>query len=173
MIEQLHHQNNKFSKREFPIILICDRVNSPANIGSIFRIADAYGIEKIYFCGPDILLDSKRMFRTSRNTHRTVPYEQYEDTLTAVTTLQQKEYTILPLEITSTSLSISEYKVVPNQKIALVIGEENFGVNSEILKIASTTVHLEMYGTNSSMNVATATGIALYEVTKQMLQLSK
>ena len=168
MSEQLQHNNKRFVKKQFPITLICDRVNSPANIGSIFRIADSFGIEQIYFCGEDITVISKRMQRTARSTHEIIPYEQTESIVDTVQLLASRGYTLLALEITDTSIPVSEYTSTTEEKIALIIGEENFGVSNEVLELAQQSVHIPMYGNNSSMNVATATGIALYEITKQL-----
>ncbi|EZH73898.1 hypothetical protein ATO12_13500 [Aquimarina atlantica] len=173
MSEQLHHHHNRFVKNQFPITLICDRVNSPANIGSIFRIADSFGIEQIYFCGEDITVVSKRMQRTARATHEIIPYHQTEDVVRTVQQFKSDGYTILALEITDTSIAVADYKPSLQEKIALVIGEENFGVSNEVLTIAKHSVHINMYGNNSSMNVATATGVALYEITKQIFNSKK
>ena len=167
MLEQLHHNNSTFIKKKFPVTLVCDRVNSPANIGSLFRIADSFGIEQIYFCGEDITVVSKRMQRTARSTHEIIPYHQTENIIDTIKHLKSNGYTILALEITNTSIPVYDYKYKKEEKIALIIGEENFGVSNEILELVKQTMHINMYGNNSSMNVATATGIALYEITKQ------
>ncbi|MBQ4821360.1 TrmH family RNA methyltransferase [Aquimarina sp. MMG016] len=173
MSEQLHHHNTTFIKKQFPITLICDNVSSPANIGSIFRIADTFGIEEIIFCGEDITVVSKRMQRTARATHEIVPYQQIDDILVTVQEYIKKGYTMLALEITGNSIPISGYLQKSEEKIALIIGEENLGVSKEVLKLVKQSLHINMYGTNSSMNVATATGIALYEITKQWLDASQ
>ncbi len=168
MSQQLHHDNNPFTKKKFPITLICDRVNSPANIGSIFRIADSFGVTQIYFCGEGITVISKRMQRTARSTHEIVPYQQSESAVDTVQKFKAEGYTILSLEITGDSIPVSEYRLTEEEKIILVIGEENSGVSEEVLALSKHSVHINMYGNNSSMNVATATGIALYEITKQL-----
>ncbi len=172
MDQQLHHDNNRFIKKQFPITLVCDRVNSPANIGSIFRIADSFSVEKIYFCGEDITVVSKRMLRTARSTHEIIPYQQSEEISEVIEQLITEDYTILSLEITQHSIPVSEYVIKPLEKIALVIGEENFGVSEKVIQVSKESLHINMYGNNSSMNVATATGIALYEITKQWLVVS-
>ncbi|MEJ6791494.1 MAG: adenylyl-sulfate kinase, partial [Lacinutrix sp.] len=50
-----------------------------------------------------------------------------------------------------------------------IIGDENFGISESILKQCDTTIHINMFGQNSSMNVVQATNIALYEITKQLI----
>jgi len=168
MTVQLHHDNTVFEKRQFPIVLVCDRVNSPANIGSIFRIADSFGIEKIYFCGEEITVISKRMQRTARSTHKIIPFEQKESILSLIDHLKSEKYQIIGLEITKKSIAVSNQLFTSQDKIALVIGEENLGISEDVLTKTSKCIHINMYGNNSSMNVATAAGIALYEITKQL-----
>lgn len=168
MSTQLHHNNSNFVKKDFAITLVCDQVNSPANIGSIFRLADSFGVEKIIFCGQHTEILSKRMMRTARSTYQFIPYVEKESCLEAVNTLKQNKYTVIALEITNDSIPLPNLKIKPTDKIALVIGEENFGVSKQVLKEVDHTTHINMYGKNSSMNVASATGIALYEITNQM-----
>jgi len=168
MPEQLHHDTNTFIKKRFPITIVCDRVNSPANIGSIFRIADSFGIEHIYFCGQDITVISKRMLRTARSTHMMIPHQTEEKIEEVIDKLKIDGYTIIGLEITQNSIPISEHDFSSMDKIALVLGDENLGISENVLTKTAKNVHINMYGTNSSMNVATATGVALYEITQQL-----
>ncbi len=165
---QLDHNKTSFIKKQFPITLICDRVNSPANMGSLFRIADSFGVEQIYFCGEEITVMSKRMERTARSTHKIIPYHEEDDIIFVIDALKEKGYTILALEITENSVAIDTYQPNVGDKIALVIGEENLGVSDQVLEKAANALHINMFGNNSSMNVATATAIALYELTKSL-----
>ena len=71
---QLTHYNNNFKKHTFPIILICDNITHAANIGSLFRTADAFGVEKIIFCGQEINIGNK-VLKTSRSTEKAINYE--------------------------------------------------------------------------------------------------
>ena len=170
MSTQLHHNNSEFIKKDFRITLVCDQVNSPANIGSVFRLADSFGIEKIIFCGQDITVISKRMIRTARSTYQFVPYEENENCLEVIHSLKENSYKVIALEITDNSLSLPKLKIEPNDKIALVIGEENFGISAKVLEEVDYITHINMYGRNSSMNVAAATGIALYEITNKIIR---
>ncbi|MBW1297189.1 TrmH family RNA methyltransferase [Aquimarina litoralis] len=169
MSSQLNHESTTFIKKQFPITLVCDRVNAPANIGSIFRIADSFGVEHIYFCGEDITVISKRMERTARSTHHFVAYQQNENIIEVLDDLQNKGYQLIGLEITNDSIEVANCNFSKTDKIALIIGEENLGISETVLARLTKSVHINMYGQNSSMNVATATGIALYEITKQLM----
>lgn len=163
---QTDHYGSKFKKRIFPITLVCDNINKAANIGSLFRIADAFGVEKILFCGTGIPI-GRRMTKTSRATEKIVPYEIHDSALSTIENLKTKGYHILSLEITSESTPI-HFHNFSNQPTAIVIGDENHGISASILEQSNSIVHITMFGRNSSMNVVQATSIALYEITKQL-----
>jgi len=165
---QLTHYNTNFSKHTFPITLVCDNVTNAPNIGSLFRIADAFGVEKLILCGEHITI-GRKISKTSRATEKTVNYEIADSASTSIESLKSKAYQIISLEITNTSKPIHTFNFSTQKPIALVIGDENFGVSDSILKMSDAIIHIDMFGNNSSMNVVQATNIALYEITKQLL----
>jgi len=167
---QLTHANTHFEKRSFPITLVCDHIYFQQNLGSLFRIGEAFGIEKIIFIGKDIPLTPRKINKTSRSTHLQIPHSIIEETTEAIALLQE-EYHIIALEITSTSNPIQQLTVPKNKKIALLIGNEIEGISSDLLAIANQITHITMYGNNSSMNVVQATSIALYEISNRMNEI--
>ena len=165
---QLNHYTSNFTKCTFPIILICDNVTNASNIGGLFRIADAFGIKKIIFCGEHIPL-GRKMTKTSRATEKVIAFETCKSVSEVVSDLQQQKCTIISLEITNNSSPIHSFQFSKDKRIALIVGDENFGVSEDILKLSDAVIHIEMFGHNSSMNVVQATNIALYEITKQLM----
>ncbi len=166
---QLNHYNTNFEKRTFPIILVCDNVTNAPNIGSLFRISDAFGVEKLVLCGKHIPL-GRKMTRTSRATEKVVDFEVSESAKEVVKNFKQDNYQIIALEITDRSEAIHNVEFSSEKPIVLVIGDENFGVSEDILEISDAVIHIDMFGQNSSMNVVQATNIVLYEMTKQRLK---
>ena len=166
-MSQLHHYNTNFLKQQHNITVICNNVNNAPNIGSLFRIADAFGISKLIFCGANISL-GKRMTKTSRSTEKYVNHRIAEDIETQIKDFKRNGYYIIALEISENSQPLTQFKLETNQPIALILGDENFGVSDTILRQSDAVVHINMFGNNSSMNVVQATSIALYELTKQL-----
>ena len=164
---QLNHYTSKFEKQQFPIVLISDNVSHAANLGSLFRTADAFGIEHLILGGPVVEL-GRKFTKTSRATEQSVSFEQVETLSEKLQDLKAQNYMLVALEITDNSIPISELELPKNPKIAFVIGDENHGVSASILEECDAVVHIEMYGQNSSMNVVQATSIALYEFTKKL-----
>lgn len=144
-----------------------------ANIGSIFRLADAFNIEKIVFCGTPFNPENNRLKRTARSTLKNVAYEFQENSTEAIKRLKGLNYVVFALEITSDSQILNSINFEMESKIVLIIGNERNGIDDTLLEITDKKVHIEMFGTNSSMNVAQATGIALYEITKSLPRFQK
>lgn len=166
---QLDHYTTNFNTKVFPIILVCDNVSNASNIGSLFRIADAFGVEKVIFCGHTIPL-GRKMTKTSRATEKVVKYEVAKNSVELIKKLKNKDYQCIALEITQDSVPINTFRFSAQKPIVLVIGNEKFGVSEYVLKQCNHVVHINMFGQNSSMNVVQATNIALYEITKQLQQ---
>jgi len=166
---QLAHPDHSKTVTKFPLIILTDNIIGEANIGSIFRLADAFNIEKIIFTGSPVNLNSNRLKKTARSTFKYVAFEFIDNAVDIVQDLKLKGYKILALEITSDSLAINSLTYKNESKLLLILGNERSGVSSELLKLTDKKLHINMFGENSSMNVAQATGIALYEITKTLL----
>lgn len=163
---QLTHYNSNFNKKTHPITLVCDNISNAPNIGSLFRIADAFGIENIIFCGDNIPI-GRRMTKTSRSTEKYVNYQIEENISNVVEDLKVSHH-LIALEITENSEELTTYHLKTDKPIALILGDEVFGVSEHILNKCDDIVHINMFGNNSSMNVVQATAITLYELTRQL-----
>lgn len=162
---QLTHEENQFERKTFPITLVCDHIYFQQNIGSLFRISEAFGVENIIFLGKNIPLTPRKINKTSRSTHLHVPHQIIEETAELITYLLENKFEIIALEITNNSKPLKEIIIPENKKIAVLIGNEIDGISDELLKISNQIVHINMFGKNSSMNVSQATSIILYELT--------
>ncbi len=174
---QLTHADHKLSNKKFPLSIIANDINSPLNIGSLFRLCDALGMEKLYLCGDSPTPPNTKINKTSRSTEKTVAYEYHADAEKLVSTLRASNALIIALEITSASIAINtdafrssvEAALNSNKDIVLIIGSENTGVNAALLALSDITTHIPMFGINSSMNVVTAASIACFEMSKNLL----
>lgn len=162
---QLSHNEVLFTQRTFPVILVCDTITYQPNIGSLFRICEAFGVEKIIFSGKNLAFTPRKINRTSRSTHLKVPFEIIEETEDVVKYITENEYTVLALEITDNSTPLRQINIDAGKPLAIIAGSEVSGISPALLKTAQHTAHIDMYGSNSSMSVAQAVAIALYEVT--------
>lgn len=167
---QLDHSQHHASEKKLPVCFLAHDIEVPMNIGSLFRIADALGIEKIYLSGTSPTPPNSKIRKTSRATDKYVPFAYEKNPLDIIKKLKSEGYKIISLEITSSSIDLDDLKVSVTDKICLVLGSENYGVSQEILDVSDVVTHIPMMGKNSSMNVATACSIATYEIIRRYIK---
>lgn len=162
--KQLDHNEVTHNKCSLPICVICDSIRSPENAGMIFRISEAFGVQKIYFSNTSPKTDNTRLKRAARSTHDSIDYEYSDDLKAVLVQLKKDEFELIGIEITNTSKAINEISFSSYKKIALIVGAEKSGISDEILNLLDSCVHISMFGKNSSMNVVNALSISLYEI---------
>lgn len=166
--KQLDHNEVDWKKVKYPLSILAHNLVDPMNVGSIFRIADALGVEEIFLTGTTTRPPNSKLNKTSRWTEKSVSYSCEKDPMSVVRPLIADGYTIVSLEITSSSIDITKFQISANDKICLILGSENEGISQELLNLSDHTIHIPMFGQNSSMNVATACAIAVFEITKKL-----
>lgn len=143
-------------------------IRSAENVGSMFRTADAFGIEKIYLTGytPAPLDRFKRpvhkIAKAALGAEKTVPWERVEDISHCVTTVRQAGVRVVVLEQDARAIALSDY--TPPASWALMVGNEVTGLEPEALALADDVVEIPMLGQKESLNVAVACGIALHHL---------
>ncbi len=158
--KQLRQSKESFAKnkqklvKRHSLILVLDRVYDTFNIGSFFRLADAFAIEKIYLCGQVVTPPNLKIHRASIGTWKWVPWEHSYNTESTIKTLSQDGYQIVVGEHTQKSVSYLNSNL--SGKIALILGNETDGVDPKVQSLANQIVHIPMYGVNKSLNVLVA-----------------
>jgi tRNA G18 (ribose-2'-O)-methylase SpoU len=169
---QLKHSHHSPANRRFPLIIVANDLNSPLNVGSLFRLCDAFFIEKLYLCGTTPTPPNAKIKKTSRSTEKYVAYECHHDAEVLVSRLKNNDTLIVSLEITSTSLDIRSQQfsdlVKAGRPVCVILGSENIGIKPGLLALSDVTIHIPMYGNNSSMNVISAASIACFEIIRNM-----
>lgn len=164
-MKQLSHNEIENNKQQFPITIVCDAIRTPENIGMCFRIAESFGVEKIYFHNTSPSTENRIVKKTARNTVQQIDYNFYEDFSLLIHQLKAKNYTIIGIEITDKSINIQDFNFKKHEKIVLLLGSERNGINQ--IDLVDYTVAIPMFGRNSSMNVIHSLAITLYEATNQ------
>lgn len=168
MDHQLTHREVNFEHRSFPLVVACDNWRDPLNVGAAFRLADAFGVEHLLLGGESPAPPHRRIRKTARSTEQWVPFNTVSDLASELQRWRERGYSLLGLEITARSVPLPAFPLQQHPRIVLVAGAEQQGLSPAILKLLDATVHLPMYGRNTSLNVATALGIALYEISRAM-----
>jgi len=170
---QLQHHNSNFTPSHFEIVLLCDGVNSPANQGSLMRLADSFGVKKIIFANANLDISSPRLKRTARATQKWIITETTTSSLETISAYKKNDYVPVALEITHQSITLQKIDFLHLKKILLIIGDESSGVSEKVLEKCTIQTHINMFGKNTSMNVSQAASIALYEITKQLTNVNE
>lgn len=166
---QLEHGQHRGLAKKYPVCFLAHDIDVPMNIGSLFRIADAFAVEKIYLSGSSPLPPNDKIKKTSRSTEKYVPYSYENNPLDIVRGLKASGYTVISLEITSSSIDIRKLSLAADEKVCLIVGSESGGVSQALLDVSDSTIHIPMLGQNSSMNVATACSIATFEIIRRFM----
>lgn len=147
-----------------PIYIILDNVLDTYNIGALFRLADAIAAEEMLLCGDTETPPNPRIKKASINTWQWVKWEYFSDTVQAIVSLRKRlpQISVIALEQDKNSIPLKTFQ--PCFPVAVIVGNETFGINKDILKLADTTVELPMYGINTSLNAMVSCGIVLYKL---------
>jgi tRNA G18 (ribose-2'-O)-methylase SpoU len=161
---QLDHSDHRPARSALPLCYLAHDLDSPANVGSLFRIADALGVERIHLTGRSPLPPNSKLRKTSRAAEKYVPYSHAADPVPVLRELRADGYRVISLELTSASIDVRQLAVAASDRICLVLGSESTGVSQALLDLSEQAVHIPMIGHNSSMNVATACAIATFAI---------
>ncbi len=151
-----------------PIYIIVDNVLDTYNIGSIFRMADAVAVEKVYLCGGTETPPHHRIKKASINTTEWVPWEYASTAVEAIESLKLKIKNLQVIAIEQSDKSTPYDKIPYTFPIALVIGHETDGVSKEAMDVSDYIAEMPMWGINISLNVMVSLGIMLYEAMKHL-----
>jgi len=165
---------NRLSPEDFrradksPFIIILDNVRSLNNIGSVFRTADAFLIEKIYLCGITATPPHKDIHKTALGSTESVEWEYFKNTIDAVRTLKEKRYALIAVEQTTGSVSLKDFRIDPEKKYAFVFGHEVRGVDQAIVDECDSCLDIPQFGTKHSLNISVSAGVVLWEAFRQL-----
>ena len=145
-----------------PITVLLDGIGQNYNIGAIFRLCDAFLVERLVICGTKVNLRKRRLVRAAIGSQRWVPWQQAESAAATVAAARSQGASIVVAE--QASGSISPERLKPAFPVCLVMGSEIAGVSQEVLDMADAVVTIPMLGMANSINVATAAAILLYRL---------
>ena len=148
------------------IAVVLDNVRSAYNVGSIFRSADAFHVDRIALCGICALPPSAEIHKTALGAEEVVPWTHYADALDAVAALRSDGYTIVAVEQTENSVKLAAAGRNPfspaARKMAFVFGNEVDGVQQAVVDVCDFSLEIPQHGTKHSLNVAVTAGIVLF-----------
>ncbi|CAN5299599.1 RNA methyltransferase [soil metagenome] len=160
---------NEFKGAEkLPVCIFLDNVRSLHNVGSTFRTADAFRLEKIYLTGITGTPPHREIHKTALGATESVEWEYHESPSNAIAALKKGGYTVLCIEQTTESKPLDEFKPDPERKYCLVFGNEVNGVSEEVIEYADVALEIPQTGTKHSLNISVCVGIVVWEIFRKL-----
>ena len=150
------------TRPESGVVLVLDNIRSAHNVGSAFRTADAFGVDKIYLGGICPVPPSPELHKVALGAEEVVPFEQVQDVVDLVRRLQADGYTVLAVEQTVHSVKLDAFRRDPSARYALVFGNEVAGVHQEVVDACDYALEIPHQGTKHSLNVSVSIGVVLW-----------
>lgn len=167
---------NRLSETEYkkapklPFVLILDNIRSGLNVGSLFRTADAFRLEKIYLLGITAQPPHKEILKTAIGATESVDWEHRDDGKELLKELKNQAYTIICVEQADKSVELSEFTPDPRKKYAIILGNEIGGVSESLFLASDHVLEIPQFGTKHSLNVAVCGGIVLWQMIQSKLR---
>jgi 23S rRNA (guanosine2251-2'-O)-methyltransferase len=167
-------QLGRISAEEFkraekiPVIVVLDHIRSGLNVGSIFRSADAFRIQKIICCGYTPVPPHREVLKSALGATESVDWSYEEKTIEAIAQLKLLGCRVVAIEQTTSSIALNDFKTKDAETLAIVLGNEVQGVDAEVISNCDGSIEVTQYGTKHSLNVAVCAGIVLYDLSTKM-----
>ena len=156
------------NSRKTPITIVLDNVRSSLNVGSVFRTADAFLIEKIILCGITPTPPNKDIRKSALGSTNSVDWEYEDNTIDAVLKLKKNNYTIIGVEQVKESIMLDNFKISEDQ-IAIIFGNEVDGVMNEVINLCDKVIEIPQFGTKHSLNISVSSGIVIWELWNKLM----
>lgn len=151
-----------------PLVLVLDNVRSALNVGSAFRTADSFALEKIYLCGITATPPHREILKTAIGATESMDWVYSKKTSEAIAALKAEGYKILAVEQADKSTMLQDVKVNETEKYALIFGNEVMGVSNEAMNLIDDCVEVPQYGTKHSLNISVCVGVVVWDFFRKL-----
>ena len=151
--------------REPEVALLLDSVQTPYNVGTILRTAAAYRVAHLWLAGATAPPTHSKTAKTALGTGRYLTWTVCEDVSDAIDGIRAAGYGLVGVELADEAVPIHEVRLP--EKACLALGHEDRGLSATTLAACDAVAFIPQLGRVGSLNVATAAGIALYELNRR------
>jgi tRNA G18 (ribose-2'-O)-methylase SpoU len=166
-IQRINIEEFKRAKK-IPMVVILNNVRSMHNVGSVFRTADGFCVEKVLLCGITAIPPNAEIHKSALGAEFSVNWEYFKETTDALKMLVDEDYTPIAVEQADKTILLNDFKFDKSKKYALVFGNEVSGVQQEVIDLCRYCIELPQFGTKHSLNVSVAAGITIWEFWKNL-----
>ncbi len=154
---------------KLPVCIVLDNIRSLHNVGSAFRTADAFRVEKIFLTGITGTPPHREIQKTALGATESVPWEYVEQPSAIVRKLKAAGYTVVIVEQTSESIPLQKFEQSADQKYCLIFGNEINGVSDDVIALADVALEIPQEGTKHSLNISVCLGIVVWEIFRKVI----
>ena len=158
---------------ESGVVLVLDNIRSAHNVGSAFRTADSFKVDKVWLCGICAVPPSAEIHKSALGAEDSVAWEHVDDTMEAVRRLKEDGYRIVSVEQTAASVMLDAFAPAKGEKYALIFGNEVAGVDQKVVDASDFSLEIPQYGTKHSLNVSVSVGVILWHFRSGLQQLQQ
>ena len=154
--------------KKIPVCIVLDNVRSLHNVGSAFRTADAFSVEKLVLTGITGKPPHREIEKTALGATASVAWSYHESSRDAVNMLKSDGWKIVIVEQTSESIPLQKFTGDSSEKICLVFGNEINGVSDDVMELADVALEIPQSGTKHSLNISVCVGIVVWEIVRDV-----
>ncbi|MDO4881005.1 MAG: RNA methyltransferase [Capnocytophaga sp.] len=158
------------SAEKTPILIVLDNIRSLNNIGSVFRTADAFLIEKIYLCGITACPPHKDIHKTALGATESVDWEHVQDINLLVKNLQEQNIETIAIEQAENATLLQHFAPEKGKKYALIFGNEVSGVQQSVVSACQNVIEIPQFGTKHSLNISVSVGVVIWDMVAKMIK---
>ncbi|MEJ7643081.1 MAG: RNA methyltransferase [Chryseolinea sp.] len=151
-----------------PVCILLDNLRSLHNVGSAFRTADAFRLDKIVLTGITGTPPHREIQKTALGATESVAWSYVANPLEAGRMLKTEGYEIVIVEQTTASISLQMFQPVLGKKYCLVFGNEVDGVSASLVDEADVALEIPQSGTKHSLNVSVCLGIVVWDIFQKL-----
>ena len=151
--------------QSLPVTVLCENIRSAFNVGAIVRTCEFFSIESIVFAGYTPTPDHPKTKKTTMGCESYIPWTWRPSLTETINHFKANHIPIIALETVPSAPSLSQFTFP--QKCAIIIGNENHGLEPQQVKTADDVIQITSLGWKNSLNVVTALGICLHEYYRQ------
>lgn len=157
-----------FKKKEkTPIVIVLDNIRSGLNVGSAFRTADAFALEKVILCGITVQPPHREILKTAIGATSSMDWSYVEKTTEVIASLKKQGYHIVAVEQAENSTLLQDFVLPENKKTALIFGNEVTGVSEEAMELVDECIEVPQFGTKHSLNISVCIGVVVWDLFKK------
>lgn len=148
---------------KIPLTIVLDNIRSLNNIGSVFRTADAFIVERIFLCGITAQPPHNEIRKTALGATESVDWQYFESTENAVRILKNENYLVASIEQAEGSVFLQDFKPEKSKKYAIIFGNEVKGVLQTVVDMSDFCIEIPQDGTKHSLNISVSAGIVIWD----------